>query len=182
MINPDGPRAGGAKALRTLRALRLVKLLRLVRASRMFQRVKERISLSHTTMTVMRLVALTALLAHGFACVLAISTTFADSPLDTWLATFGYCRPGGTGSAAFDADGERTVVCVPEAYRCARSATIHRCPQMSHTGRAPPSPSPRLSPVAPLAAIAAFALCASARLLAWHSLALVHMPSAHPHI
>lgn len=33
------------------------------------------------------------LLVHYFACTIAILTIFKRSPLDTWLATYGYCEP-----------------------------------------------------------------------------------------
>ena len=78
----------------------------------MFARVKERISWSAHTMTLIKHIILTTLLAHSFACTFAISTTFADSPLDTWLGTFGYCKPAG-----FDENGERLAVCADAAYR-----------------------------------------------------------------
>jgi len=120
LVSDDGPDAGGAKALRTLRALRLVKLLRLMRASRVFQRFRERISLSSVTTTLITLLAQTLLLTHAYSCAVAISTTFASSPLDTWLATFGYCKPAAfdaSGAPVVDAVGEPLVECVNVEYR-----------------------------------------------------------------
>lgn len=87
LLNPDGgSSARGAKALRTIRALRLIKLLRLLRASRVFGHLKERISLPYTTLTLMKLAFQTVVIAHSIACIVAIITTFPDSPLDSALA------------------------------------------------------------------------------------------------
>ena len=44
-------------------------------------------------MRLLQLLVITLLLVHLYACILAISTTLADSPLDTWLATHGLCWP-----------------------------------------------------------------------------------------
>lgn len=94
LLDPEGSSsAGGAKALRTIRALRLIKLLRLLRASRVFGPLKERIALPFVRLTLVRLLLQTVIIAHALACLVAIITTFAASPLDTWLATFGYCKP-----------------------------------------------------------------------------------------
>jgi hypothetical protein len=120
VISNEGPDAGGAKALRTLRALRLVKLLRLMRASRVFQRARERISLNSVTVTLISLLTQTCMLTHAYACIVAIWTTFFDSPLDTWLGTFGYCKPAGVeadGSLLTDSQGRVLAECVDVAYR-----------------------------------------------------------------
>ena len=87
LLNPDGgSTARGAKALRTIRALRLIKLLRLLRASRVFGHLKERISLPFTTLTLIKLSFQTIVISHSLACIVAIITTFAESPLDSTRA------------------------------------------------------------------------------------------------
>lgn len=87
LLNSDsGSTARGAKALRTIRALRLIKLLRLLRTSRIFGHLKERISLTFTTMTLTKLSFQTVVISHMLACTVAIITTFAESPLDSTRA------------------------------------------------------------------------------------------------
>lgn len=65
----DGDDGGGGFAanmslLRVLRVVRLVKLVRLIRASRVFERWKTRISLSHGSLTIIRSVTMLVLGAH----------------------------------------------------------------------------------------------------------------------
>ena len=94
-----------------MRALRLIKLVRLVRTSRIAARVAAGITLSSFTKTIIRLLCKLVLCVHFYACVVGISATFAASKLDTWMATYGYCRPDG-----LDEDGDRVEVCVSVSY------------------------------------------------------------------
>ena len=88
-----GDDAGGARVLRTLRALRLIKLARLAKSSRVVARINSELSLSCTAREVLVSGLQALLLTHWFACSLMVATTFAASPLNTWLATCGYCTP-----------------------------------------------------------------------------------------
>jgi len=90
-----GDGGGGAVVvLRVLRAVRLVKLVRLVRASRVFERWKSKISMSHATKTVFRAISMTLIGAHWYACVMALEASLHDSPEPTWLGSerYGYCK------------------------------------------------------------------------------------------
>ena len=90
-----GDDGGGAVVvLRVLRAVRLVKLVRLVRASRVFERWKSKISMSHATKTVFRAISMTLIGAHWYACVMALEASLHDSPEPTWLGSerYGYCK------------------------------------------------------------------------------------------
>ena len=90
-----GDGGGGAVVvLRVLRAVRLVKLVRLVRASRVFERWKSKISMSHATKTVFRAISMTLIGAHWYACVMALEASLHDSPESTWLGSerYGYCK------------------------------------------------------------------------------------------
>lgn len=93
----DSSYSRGTAALRAIRALRLVKLIRVVRASRLFTHLREQVSLPNSTIKLFSLAFRFLLLLHSFACVVGIMTTFAESPLQTWMATHGYCRPTGEG-------------------------------------------------------------------------------------
>ena len=79
------------QALRTVRAARLIKLIRLYKSSKVAAKLMEFVDLSGTTQTFISLALRTLLLCHWFACVLMIASTFAESPLETWLAPNGYC-------------------------------------------------------------------------------------------
>ena len=94
-----------------MRTLRLIKLLRLVRTSRVVTRVASGITLSTFTKTIVRLLFKLILCVHYYACVVGISASFAASKLDTWMATYGYCKPDG-----LDEDGERLASCVNVSY------------------------------------------------------------------
>ena len=99
-MREDGGGGAGAatsgspvKALRVVRALRLVKLLRLLRASRVLGRLEVRQSTPRLTVTVVRIAFLSLIFGHVLACILGMLVAFADTPLDSWAATFGYCSP-----------------------------------------------------------------------------------------
>ena len=102
-----GTPSGNLKTLRIVRAFRLFKLVRLYRASRLTKRLKENISWPSLYTTLFSLGFKVVMTVHYFACTLAIMTTFADSPLDTWLATYGFCKPDGLNPS----NGERRAEC-----------------------------------------------------------------------
>jgi hypothetical protein len=106
-----GEAVGGIKSLRTVRALRLIKLVRLVRTSRVAARLGERVTWPVLYTKLMMLTAKILLVVHYMGCITAIMTTFAETPLNTWLGTFGYCTPTG-----FDEQGDHTYECVEPAY------------------------------------------------------------------
>jgi len=81
------------RLLRIARVLRLIKMVRLMRASRVASRLSEYNTWPVFYTTLARLFAMIILVAHYFACSVTIMTIFSSSPLDTWLATFGYCSP-----------------------------------------------------------------------------------------
>ena len=93
----DGSSASGNsyRVFRTIRALRLIKLVRLAKTSRLVERLNEYVSLDGTTQTCMSLSVRALLLTHWMACTLMVSTTFAEDPMQTWLATHGYCYDNG---------------------------------------------------------------------------------------
>ena len=105
---------GGVKSLRVIRALRLIKLVRLARTSRVAGRLVERVSWPVFYLTLMSLATKLLLLVHFYACITAISTTLVESPLDTWLATHGYCEPDGFEDPPHNTT--RAYMCVEPAY------------------------------------------------------------------
>jgi hypothetical protein len=85
---------GFVSTLRIVRAFRLVKLVRLVRASRIIRRLEVRQARPTATITLISLVVQVLLSSHLIACLLGmLVTVFAHTPLVTWQATYGYCRP-----------------------------------------------------------------------------------------
>ena len=118
-LNSDTEDSRGTSPLTTLRvirALRLFKLVRLVRSSRVLQRLMIRVATPRATVTLLSLICECMLVAHAFACALGMSATFPASPLDTWEATHGFCRPNGT-----DAFGVRLAECVSTDYLYVRA-------------------------------------------------------------
>jgi hypothetical protein len=53
--------------LRTLRVLRLLKVLRVVRVQRIGTRIASRISLRHSTLTLIRCIAMVGISTHWYA-------------------------------------------------------------------------------------------------------------------
>ena len=113
----------GLRAFRTMRSLRLIKLVRLAKSSRIMARAMEYVSLSSTTQTAIGLTLQSLLLTHWFACILMISTTFDESPRNTWLFTHGYCTPDTSGEFVGDvtvgdsgSDDEGGWVCVELSF------------------------------------------------------------------
>ena len=114
--------------LRTIRVLRLARLGRMVKASRVVTRLWQYVPISSTTKVVV-LLAQSLLLVHWYACILAVTTTFANNPLQTWLGTHGYCMPDGTieggGSGFADERG------VPSVHRVGSTRVYVRCVEAS---------------------------------------------------
>ena len=79
------------RAMRALRVLRLIKLIRLMRAQRVISRVSSRISISHTSQTLISCLVAILLASHWYACIMALQASFHPSLSDTFLGTFGYC-------------------------------------------------------------------------------------------
>ena len=82
---------GRFKAFRILRVCRLIKLTRLLRASRMLRRWETRVSINYASLALGRVVTIYFVAAHWCACVLLLPTSFAESPMATWLAYYDYC-------------------------------------------------------------------------------------------
>jgi hypothetical protein len=86
------------------------------------------------TLTIFKLCFLIVFCAHGFACLMGIITIFADSKLDTWLATHGLCWPinaeNATAAASreFACSGAWTQVCIVCGARDVLSALMHTRP------------------------------------------------------
>ncbi len=79
------------RILRVLRVLRLIKLVRLIKSSRIIKRWQSSIALDFSTQTVLSCLFSYLLAGHWFACLLMLTTTFADTPLYSWLGAKGYC-------------------------------------------------------------------------------------------
>jgi len=84
-------RLASLRLLRVLRVLRLIKLVRLAKTSRLALRWQAQVSLDYGTQVVVGCLLAYLLAGHWFACVLVITTTFADSRLFSWLGAKGYC-------------------------------------------------------------------------------------------
>jgi hypothetical protein len=76
---------------RVVRALKLVKLIRLNRASKLLARWQARVSIDYGTLVVSKCLIKILFACHWFACLFRTQAAFADSPLQTWMGTFGYC-------------------------------------------------------------------------------------------
>ena len=80
------------RILRVLRVLRLIKLVRLIKSSRILKRWQTSIALDFSTQTVISCLASYLFAGHWFASILVLTTTFAPSPVLTWLGDKGFCR------------------------------------------------------------------------------------------
>lgn len=80
-------------SFRVMRALRLFKLVRLVGASRQLKAWQVRMGTPRATVTIASTIGQIFVFAHVCACILGLMTVLASTPLDTWLATHGYCTP-----------------------------------------------------------------------------------------
>ena len=85
--------ASNITILRVLRCVRLTKLVRLVRTSRVYERMKLRISLTYGQLLTVECVVLLILSAHWFACLMTLAASLHSNPQETWLgdARFGIC-------------------------------------------------------------------------------------------
>lgn len=102
---------GGLSSVRTLRLLRLFRLLkvtRLVRGLRVLKRIERRNAVPYAKLSFVLILLEVFLAVHWIACGITIAPALmVDSKLDSWLATYGLCRPDG-----HDECGERKEVCV----------------------------------------------------------------------
>ena len=73
--------------------LQSFQLLRLAKASKVAARLSDHLAWSQQSINLISLFCAVLLLLHAFACTLGISTTFPESPADTWLTRLGYCAP-----------------------------------------------------------------------------------------
>ena len=78
-------------ALRVLRVLRLIKLVRLLKASRVVERWKSKLALSHGTQTLLMCLFGLAIAAHWYSCVLVMMASLHASAEHTWLGDFSFC-------------------------------------------------------------------------------------------
>lgn len=74
------------KVLRIIRLLRLIKLLRVLRASVIVQRWERRISLSYSTMSLIKFACLTLIMGHWMACIWSMTGKMQE-PQPCWLQT-----------------------------------------------------------------------------------------------
>lgn len=93
MVLTDGSaeNMSALSALRVVRILRLAKLIRLLRASKRVKEWSVKLATPQSVLTVISTLLECMYLVHLFACVLGLVTIIPESPLDTWLATHGYC-------------------------------------------------------------------------------------------
>ena len=98
-------------AFRIVRILRLSKLIRLVRASKRLKELSVKVATPRAILTIFTTLIECVLVIHYGACVLGLVTIIPDSPLDTWRATHGYCRPAGFGE-----NGTRIAECTSPAF------------------------------------------------------------------
>ena len=82
--------------LRLVRLMRCIKMIRLVRASRLVKRWQTKVPMSHATLSMTKCLIAIAFFGHWFACAWTLQTSFAETPLDTWLNQLGshqWCLP-----------------------------------------------------------------------------------------
>lgn len=84
----------GAAIFRTFRVLRFIKILRVARAGRIMTRWASRITLQHSTKTILWCIFRMVISVHWFACVFALQASLHSSPEETWLSReyYDYCR------------------------------------------------------------------------------------------
>jgi hypothetical protein len=88
---------GDASILRTLRVLRFVKIFRVARVGRLLQRWAARVTLRHSTITVIKCLVYLLVAAHWYACIFALQASLHVSAQDTWLGKdyYAFCSlPG----------------------------------------------------------------------------------------
>jgi hypothetical protein len=83
--------------LRLLRATRLLKMLRLMNMRRLVRRweefIGETVSVSFSTLKLVKCVVGVAAVCHWFACLWGLVASFQTSRLSSWMGAFGYCVP-----------------------------------------------------------------------------------------
>lgn len=80
-------------SFRVIRILRLMKLIRLLRASKRLKDWSVQFAVSRALLTIVAALSQVIYLIHLVACIFKLLTVIPDSPLETWLATYGYCTP-----------------------------------------------------------------------------------------
>ena len=85
---------GDASILRTLRVLRFVKIFRVARVGRLLQRWAARVTLKHSTLTVIKCLVYLLVAAHWYACIFALQASLHSTAQDTWLGkgSYEYCE------------------------------------------------------------------------------------------
>ena len=83
--------AANMQILRVLRVLRLIKLVRLVRASRVLQRWKSKVALSHGAQTLLSCLLVLVVASHWYACTLALMASLHADASHTWLGDYAFC-------------------------------------------------------------------------------------------
>ena len=89
-VNPSATPLGGAVIFRTFRVLRFVKILRVARAGRVVQRWAARITLQHSTKTVLWCIMRLVVAIHWYACIFALQASLHKTPEQTWMSTSYY--------------------------------------------------------------------------------------------
>ena len=94
LLRGDGTASAAEKlsGFRAIRALRLIKLVRLIRASRLLQRWRARMGVSHSTMTIFKIIGFITITCHWYACIFALQAMLHDDPAVTWLGLQGHCH------------------------------------------------------------------------------------------
>ena len=95
-----GSDLGGATIFRTFRVLRFVKILRVARAGRVMQRWAARITLQHSTKTVLWCIVRLLLAVHWFSCAFALQASLHETAEETWLGSHAYAYCDSTVSSA----------------------------------------------------------------------------------
>ena len=113
MGNATGPKSP-LSSFRVVRILRLAKLIRLLRASKRLKDWSVRLATPQSIVTVVSTLIECVYIVHIFACTFGMMTIVPESPLDTWYATHGYCRPGVNGS--LDENNMLMYECVDALY------------------------------------------------------------------
>ena len=102
----------GLNAFRSFRLLRLAKLARLLRGMRIVKRYQTHVSISHGTVILSRCLLQLLVVAHWESCLWGLQTTFAASPLDTWLGSYGFCVPAEEVVLFYHTECSEHVCCV----------------------------------------------------------------------
>ena len=93
LASAGGGTASKLRGLRVLRVLRLMKLVRLLKASRVLKRWMSRLSIDYGTLILIKCFCQVLVCGHWIACLWKLQCWFAESALETWQASFGWCVP-----------------------------------------------------------------------------------------